>query len=170
MTLESEIAKKASYQFECKKDALRQVQDGGVKVTFSINPIDMPPALYGDMMGQRYMAVIVPINDDETPKLVPDASKDALLHQSDLGQGGNKPKSFAGHGKMLAQLPEFQEYCDFMQWNQDTSPEQHMKATCGIHSCSELIDGSEAFARFERLWDDFNGWNIARHQERAYAR
>src|SRR5687768_25811 len=58
-----------TYQMEIKKDALRQTQSGDTKVTFTIHPADMPQELYADQMGQRYMAVLVPLNDDETPKL-----------------------------------------------------------------------------------------------------
>ncbi len=67
--MEAEKAIEVSYQFECKKDSLKQVQSGDIKVTFTIHPNDMPPELYTDAMGCRYMAVIVPIGDNEEARM-----------------------------------------------------------------------------------------------------
>ena len=144
MTYESEIAKSVSYQFECKKDALRQTQDGGVKVTFSIQPNDMPGELYGDAMGQRYMAVIVPLNDDESPR--------------------EKAKSFAGQAKMLSQEGAFLDYI-VTSYNLHKCPpteaghaEVFLENYCGVKSCSELVEGSEAGRKFKRLQADYLRW------------
>lgn len=140
MTYEAEIAKQVSYKFECKKDALRQVQDGGVKVTLMINPVDMPPALYGDLMGQRYMAVLVPLNDDETPM--------------------EKPKSFAGQAKVLAKDEAFGRYVISLKGGNayEGEAEQYLKFVCGVESCSEIIDGTEAARKLKQLQAKFIEW------------
>lgn len=65
---EASNAIRAGYKFECKKDAMRQNQDGSWKATINIHPDEMDTNFLSDQMGQRYMAVIVPINDDETPR------------------------------------------------------------------------------------------------------
>lgn len=108
-----------------------------------------------------------------TPKLVPETSKDEARRQSDLGQGGNKPKSFAGHGKMLAQDPDMNSFLSmehgelYARLMYDV--ESTMKNLCEISSCSELIEGSIAYERFVVLRKDFNAWKRANEQA-AYAR
>lgn len=153
MTIEAKMAVEAAYQFECKKDALRQVQDGSVKVTLTINPDDMPPELYKDAMGQRYMAAIVPINDDEQPISAPDSS--GCCRHTDLGQGGGKPKSYAGMAKMMAQDKDFWEHSSCTD---EFVAEQYIEARCGVQSCSEIVEGSEAGHIFKRLQADFLRW------------
>lgn len=74
MTNEAETAVQISYRMEVRKDALRQTQDNGVKVTFTVHPQDMPAQLYQDLMGQRYVCVLVPLADDDTPRIPAPAS------------------------------------------------------------------------------------------------
>jgi len=147
-TVESIQAKNAALQFECKKDGLRQTQDGGVKVTFNVNPTDMPKELYTDVMGQRYMCVIVPLNDDETPR--------------------EKPISHAGDGKALLRSEGFYQYCKYRQWDMSKPLETHMKATVGIKSCKELVEGSDAWERFKAFRKDFYAWKKSHEQEKYY--
>lgn len=151
MTSESNSAIRASYQFECKKDALRQVQDGGVKVTLSINPVDMPASLYSDMMGQRYMAVLVPINEDETPREFT----------------GVKKKSHAGEGKMLAQDDMLGDYFASLGCSSGDD-EKDMKDFIGIDSCAELVEGSAAYDEFKEFRSDFYAWRNAKRQADFY--
>lgn len=160
MTYEAEVAREVSYQFECKKDALRQVQDGGVKVTFTINPLDMPAALYGDPMGQRYMAVIVPVNGDETPRGEPEEQT---------------KKNYTASAKMLTQNEKFHQFIS------DTGRQEQARkqlkiphprvfpsasglahgaiySACGVTSCADIKDGTEAGRKFARLYAEFQEW------------
>lgn len=89
MTYESLKAKDVGYQIEMVKDSLKQVQSGAIKVTFTIHPNDMPPELYTDAMGQRYMAVIVPIGDNEEPR--DRGITDPCSTPSDQGKGSDSP-------------------------------------------------------------------------------
>jgi len=148
------------YTLECKKDALRQMQDGGIKVTFTINPVDMPAELYADPMGQRYMMVIVPIGDDEKP----------IPKQVKL-------KSYAGEGKLLAQEAALKKYrlsIPLLSVSIDTERiadmETWMKAMISIKSCSELVENSPAFERFKAFREDFYSWKRAQEQEQYYGR
>ncbi len=136
MTHEAERAVNAALQFEGKKDALRQTQDGGVKVTFSINPVDMPPSLYADAMGQRYMIVIVPLNDDETPRQT------------------EKPKNYTAAAKLLAQNEAFQKYA-VARHEGPCDPEDWIEFKCGVKSCSQIIYGTEAGKKFAALYAEF---------------
>ena len=55
------------HQLEVKKDGLRQTQDGTWKISLTVHPNDMDVDLMSAPMGTRYMAVLVPIGDDEQP-------------------------------------------------------------------------------------------------------
>lgn len=142
MTLEAERAKDLGYKFECKKDALKQVQSGDVKVTFTIQPDDMPSSLYSDVMGQRYVAVVVPIGDDEKPQ--------------------EKKKSYAQQAKMLIQDKNFEKYVMHCKGSTaqcyDGEAEQWLKFECEIKSCAEIVEGSRALTFFKELQRDFMFW------------
>ena len=134
-------ARANALQFECKKDALKQVQSGDVKVTFTINPDDMPNELYADVMGQRYMCVIVAINDDETPK--------------------EKPKSFAQQAVMLSHDEDFWNFLNNTRGEfivNALKADTYIKEYCGIRSKAELVAGSTAGDRFKALQRDFQYW------------
>lgn len=57
----------ASMSMECKKDGLSQLQDGSWVLKLKVHPSEMSPALLTAGMGTRFMAVLVEINDNETP-------------------------------------------------------------------------------------------------------
>lgn len=170
MTNEAEIAKRASYKFECKKDGLKQNQDGGIKVVFTIHPNDMPQALYSDEMGQRYVAVLVPLNEDETPRLAPASSApaevkgntDALVTPSSSAQGGDKPKNYTAAAKLLALDLNFRKYAARNYpgiFVLDLSMgEEHIEKYCGVTSCKDIKDGTEAGKKFARLYAEFQEW------------
>lgn len=78
MTIEGEMARDLAVNFECKKDALRQNQDGSWKLTVNIHPDEFPPSLTMNAMGQRYVCALVAIDDNEQPldrAVVPQHSK-----------------------------------------------------------------------------------------------
>jgi len=152
MTSEAQKARDVAIEFECKKDGLKQVQSGDVKLTLTVSPLDMPNTLYSDPMGQRYIAVIVPLNDDETPKETV------------------KPKSFATSAKMLAKDEAFHSFCKsvdydawlsaFIDWkdSDETKANCFIRYKCQVDSCAELIEGSEAGKKFKKLQGDYMFW------------
>jgi hypothetical protein len=60
-------ARANAISFECKKDALQQRQSGDWKISFTVQSVDMDERITRAAMGTRFMAVLVEINDDETP-------------------------------------------------------------------------------------------------------
>lgn len=164
-TQESILAREAAIHFECKKDGLRQTQDGGVKVTFNINPNDMPKQLYTDPMGTRYVIALVALNEDETPRSEPIAQDRAKSRKI-----VDKPKSHAGEAKLLVKDPLFAEYIKIYRAYSTHmgNAEAFMKKEIGIQSCSELIEGSEAYEQFKALRHDFYSWKRVYEQEQFY--
>lgn len=73
-----------------------------------------------------------------------------------------KPKSYAGQAKMLAQDVNFPEYANdkkgFTFATGSGGSEQYIKEYCGITSCSELVEGSAAVLKFKELRNSFNTW------------
>lgn len=145
MTREAEMAIQASMTFEAKKDALRQVQDGGVKVTLSIHPQDMPAQLYSDIMGQRYVVVMVPVDDNDEPK---QAERVPLTPFE-------KPKSFAGQAKMICEKPDFVR---FMEAADPIEAEMFLESHCRVKSCAEITEGTEAGLKFKALQQEYYDW------------
>lgn len=141
MGYEAELAKKVSYQFECKKDGFSQLQSGNSKVTLTINPNDLPMELVRDTMGQRYMCVLVPIGDDEAPRIQE-----------------TKPKSFAGQAKMMAQDKQFHKFIRPHAEIGNLEAEYEIEDRCGIKSCADIIEGTEPGLAFKRLQAEFLNW------------
>lgn len=163
MTIQAEISKEVSYQFECKKDALKQVQSGDVKVTFTINQIDMPPMLYSDMMGQRYIAVLVPLNDDETPREIPAVKMKASLETAGTSpqKAPEEPKNSSGRWEDLSYTQRAGIKCadpDFWRFlgvQNEYEAIQEVYKRCDVTSRREIIKGSQAGARFDAMMDNY---------------
>lgn len=73
-----------------------------------------------------------------------------------------KPKSYAGQAKAMAQDVNFPEYANdkkgFTFATGSGGSEQYIKEYCGITSCSELVEGSAAVLKFKELRNSFNTW------------
>ena len=73
-----------------------------------------------------------------------------------------KPKSFAGQAKMMAGEYDFAKYLKYNhtyeQWNNLPSAEEYIETYCGVSSCSELIEGTEAGSKFKKLQAEFLQW------------
>lgn len=165
MTIEAEIAKQASYQFEAKKDALKQVQDGSVKVTLTIHPQEMPLSLYGDPMGQRFMCVLVPLNDDETPRVEPSSPvgnsvKGSMKAGEDLTPPRRKWEelSYAERAGIRCNEPLFLEYAQSVTSDVFIKTDQYVRDFCGVSSRSEIKPGTEAARKFDQLEEQYDTW------------
>ncbi len=142
MTIEGTIARDIAIQMEMKKDKLSQNQDGAWKITFNVHPNDMHQDILTHHMGQRYQAFFVPVGDDERPV--------------------EKPKSYAGQAKMMAKEDAFQSYVANAKGKSscygEGEAEQWIEFTCGVDSCSDIIDGSSAGYGFKRLQAAYLRW------------
>lgn len=156
MTYQAEAAKKIAYRLEGKKDSLRQTQDNGVKVTFSIHPQDMHPALYSDPMGQRYVIVIVPIDDNEQPKQNEVQQPSLRSTASPVGKGLDSQRDSKSWGDMSpAQQagircsdPEFQAFLGAQDAEKAAAI---VREKCGVASRSEIIPGTDAFVYWKAI-------------------
>lgn len=178
MSYESELAKEAGYQIEMVKDSLKQVQSGAIKVTFTIHPNDMPPELYTDVMGQRYVCVLVPIGDNEEPRMKGDPlvetpsggseAADSSRHWNDL-----KYSEKAGIMCADTKFHEFLSY-DFQdvwiesanKYNKEDVGDkkqrlvagQTIRHLCGVQTRADIVPDSEAARIFDDICGQFRMW------------
>lgn len=134
MTYEAEIAKDVAVNFEAKKHALTQKQNGDWKVTFTVKHEDMPAILSQDLMGQRYQVVIVALNDDETPRDVPKTDKLINL--------GAKVRGFIGYERELL--------CRFLE----------VKNTCTNEQIYHFIKQELKQESLSKLPADYHEWKV----------
>ncbi len=62
----AEDAKAAAIQFEAVKSHMRQSATG-VAITLNLNPHDVPAEITQALIGQRFLCVLVPIDQNEQP-------------------------------------------------------------------------------------------------------
>lgn len=161
MTYEAEIARQVACHFEGWKWKITEQTGGKFRIPFDVKSEDLPESVKNAPVGTRFIIAIVPLNEDETPRLAPVTSKDAPYRQSDLGQAGDKPKSLAGQAKMLAQDSSFHRYSHPDDPNFPYSHEymeEVIEEICGVTSCSEIIEGTEAGNRFKQLQAQYLDW------------
>ena len=92
------------------------------------------------------------------PAVQPTAGPD---RQPDLGEGRDKPKSYAQQAKMLAKDEDFQRFL-----SKDGGPyigeEQHtetyIECFCEVNSCAKIIEGTDAGKKFKQLQAKFLEW------------
>lgn len=165
-------ARNLAISLEAKKDALRQMQNGDWKVTFTVQAIDMIARLTQAPMGTRFAMVLVEIGDDELP--VPQAKEASATP----GQNAPKPDR-AKPGKMdwrdvqpTAQAcircedPVFKAFLDekhgLADWNGFTTAEA-VRAFCGVKSRSELSTNHKARVLWHQLDTEFQAWKALEH-------
>ena len=140
---------------ECKKDGLRQCQDGTWKLSLTVHPNDMPTSLMTAAMGTRYAVALVEIGDDEEPvEPVPQQDKPSGEAAKERSKGGRRawselpPSQQAG---MACRKPQFQlwvknKYASARMYRNDRTDEW-LRDFFKIESRSEL-DHDETMA-----WD-----------------
>lgn len=143
-------------QFEAKKHAYRQTQDG-VVVSFVVHPNELHAGFAVAPLGTRYMVVAVEITDDEQP-LPPGASNGTAVRSS-ADAGTPTPSKLAGApggAKRERALPEkvgmrcndkrFQEWL-YSKGRVTGSAEDAahwVRTECGVKSRTEILPSTPA--------------------------
>ena len=131
-------------QFECKKDALRQMQEGHWKIQLTVHPNDMPAELLSASMGQRFIAVLAAVGDDEQPV--------KLEAKPDKTEGQKAVK----RAVMLCKSEDFQQWVRASGWSAtELGARDFILEVCGIASRRDLAIDPEAVERFKALETDF---------------
>lgn len=102
-----------------------------------------------------------PDNSKDIPvavaKLAPSIENPRQVSSGEVGDKPESPKSYAGQAKMLAKDDGFSAYKTAMGYAAEDN-EEWLKGRCGIISCSEIMEGTEAGKKFKRLQADYLRW------------
>ncbi len=142
----AEIAKDVGYKFECKKDGLSQLQNGSIKLTLTVNPDDMDINLYSDSMGQRYIAVLVPIDDNEEPVDKPSKKKEISLAQKI---------------HILCSEDSFIEFINCKSITKVTNKqeaEKELKFILSIDSFNEVEQNNDILNRYKEIYSQYESY------------
>lgn len=128
----------AAINFEAVKVSLKQ-DKSGIILTLAIHPNEVPPSLFTDWVGSRYIAALVKLDDEDKPVEPPDAAE------------GRKAVQIAG---TLCREPKFQRWLVSQGVTFDASEEAAAAAVCdvlGIDSRSELKTNAAARKEFQDI-------------------
>ncbi len=145
-----ERAREAALPVECKKDSLRQNQDGTWKLVLTIAPDGLPDPIMKAPPGVRYQCAFVEVDDTEEPvKRTPDAPKRdrTPFHE----------KEYSVQAGIRCNDPRFQKYVG------KTLPQgaaAYVRQHCDVNSRAELDDPEniEAACRWIELNAEFEQW------------
>jgi hypothetical protein len=133
-------------QIEMKKNSLKQLQSGDWIVSFTASQIDFPTELATSAMGQRFMAVLVPLGDFED---VPTSQKPENKHK--LSQ-------------QAAATGQDQRFWAFLNQrigggvNSLETAAKAVRLCCDVDSRSEFDTNPEAAARWRDLKAGYEAW------------
>jgi len=142
-------AKIAGRQFEAIKLALTHKSDG-YRLTLVVQPDDVDQRIFTDLIGQRYGVVMVPIGDDEQPKVTEkEVKRDRLMVSAHT----------------LTKQPLFWKYLEKECMTFDNILNEEVAAASlrvelGIESRSELKDNERARELFDGMIAEFNQWKL----------
>ena len=131
------------------KAAYRQSKDGYV-VSFVIHPQDMPEILANSDIGSQWQLHLVPLDDDGNAEQPP---KKELTHDQKLVRRIG----------ILCGDPVFQKF--MLEDGRARSADEEecaagVRAFCGVKSRTEIVWGSPAKERWDRLDGRFKAWLI----------
>ena len=151
---------RTAFQGEIMLAGWSETHTGGAKVTFwlpdaeSLDVFRSMTVRKGNTAGQRFMSVLVELNDDDTP-----AVDDPFAKEPASLKGGPLAQSAA----MVCDSSAFQEFARTRhEWDAAISPAQNaaefMRRHCRVNSRSEIDHNPAARASFGVLMSDYRGW------------
>lgn len=161
-----------SIQFEAKKHAYRQTQDG-VVVSFVVHPNDLNAGFAVAPLGTRYLLVVVQLGDDEEPippgASIPEsaalASADAdgapRTNQPSAAPGGTKPqRTLAQYVGMRCNDKRFQKWVADQECTEAEQVDEEFAATwvrerCRVDTRTEIKPGTEAAKEWNKIEASF---------------
>ena len=128
-----------TYQLECKKDGLRQTQDGLWKFTVTVHPDDMPDEILKAPMGTHYIVVFAEYDGGEP-------------QEEERRKFEEMPRS--QQAGMLCQDKPFQQWLGCFDSGQAA---MEVRIRCGVESRSDLdhTDMDIAIALWDKLVADY---------------
>lgn len=149
-------SEKIAFQGELMLAGWSQTHNGGAKVTFWLESDEDLEAFKhmtvrkGNHAGQRFMAVLVELDENDQP----------------AGQKRDKPGGLLMSALTLCRTEAFQKFChDRLSWELGENPEDHaarvIRAECRVESRSDLDKSPTARELFGRLMAQYREWCAA---------
>lgn len=164
----SDLARQNALSFECKKDTLRQNQSGDWKIAFTVQGLDMDERLTKAFPGTRYMAVLVELNDDETPAVHQPAKETAATPQPAIDKplAGAKRMDWrelqpAAQAGIRSADPIFWKYLEEEQHMSVSNADEaaaSIRGICLVRSRAELGTNHKARVLWKQLDECFLAW------------
>ncbi|UMO76026.1 hypothetical protein [Planktothrix phage Pra-JY27] len=134
-----EAAKEAAIQFEAVKSHYRQTKEG-IALTLNLNPAEAPPEIALSHVGQRFLCVLVPIDQHEEPQNLGRKSDGAaLVQKAGIACKDERFQRFLNEAGLADELSE-------------EAASVAVRDHCQIVSRSELATNPEAARRFRDLY------------------
>jgi len=158
MTTVAERAVDAAMEVECKKDSLKQNQDGTWKFTLTIAPGGLPDAMMKAAPGTRYTAVFVEVDDVEEPvKRAPAASEKPRRPFHDL--------PLSQQAGIRCQDEKFHKFLRDRGWR-GIDDAAAVRAECKVSSRSEFDTDNVAGLCWQNLNTSYEIWAGLQADER----
>ena len=135
-------------QIEMKKNSLKQLQSGDWVVSFTASQIDFPTDLATAAMGQRFMAVLVPLGDFEE---APSQTNSAQKNKYELSR----------QAAMRCDDPRFWTF--LTEYGPDpvedsVAAAEVIRMLCDVQSRSEFDTNPKAAEKWRNLKASFDAW------------
>lgn len=154
---EADRASANAIAFECKKDGLSQRQSGDWQLRVTIAALDMDQRITSAPMGTRFQAVLVEVNDDESPRDYKAEERDKWRELGATRQAGIRCKQplfwvFLSEEKSL-------------DANDEPMAAHYVRLLCGVSSRSALDMPGNHDARviWHTLDNEFQAWKAREH-------
>lgn len=143
------MTERSGIEIEMKKNSLKQLQSGDWVVSFTASQIDFPTELATAAMGQRFMAVLVPLGDfEEAPTNSKPENKHQLSRQAALCCNDKRFWAFLHETYMSAEPPI----------NSVEHAAAIVREICVIDSRAELDRDEEAATRWRNWHGKYEAW------------
>lgn len=179
----ADLARQNAIAIELKKDGLSQKQSGDWTLRFTVQAADMDPRLVQAAMGQRFMAALVAIDDNEMPKEVMSNNPGTFSNVSEPGRNMTQPPSDdqaeaptvivkerqpwrtltpTVQCVLRCEQPAFQTFLrevkrERVESLQDAA--QVVRKLCGVNSRSALTTSKFAADKWAAIDDEYQAWS-----------
>lgn len=166
----ADLARENAISLEVKKDSLRQMQNGDWRVSFTVQGVDMDERITRAAMGTRFVAVLVEVNDDETP--VRAKERPAKLQPESPPAGAKRGKRDwrdlppATQAGMRCDEPAFEQYLKEERqddWAEAQSARDAVCLICGVESRADLGANQKARMIWHQLDTAYAAWKALEH-------
>lgn len=147
----SQRATQAAVPMEARLEGVRQNGDSGFRVVLDLHPADLPAAVLSANHGERFLVVLVPLNDDDSPR-----DPAARISAKRPGQNFDCMKPAAQVG-MLCRDPDFRRFLSEWHRTEIVTPEMASEVVCRhcqVTRKRDITAGSEP----HRLWVQLDTW------------